>query len=134
MKGKSMDTYMPSNLSRIKNMPNRWIRRRIDQEAQGQGKICTVRDTGPAIKAVELLSNLPEKQVMPDSLLKVLREWGCTWMCESLRLYGNEDWIKGAIENGSLICVTDGSYIKEMVQELCSVALFLECEEGTGGL
>ena len=53
-------------------------------------------------------------------------------MWESLRLFGNEDWIKRAIENGSLICVTDGSYMKEMVPELCSAAFILECKEGTG--
>ena len=46
-------------------------------------------------------------------------------MWESLRLFGNEDWIKGATENGSLICVTGGSYIKEMVPELCSAAFIL---------
>ena len=127
-----MDTFVPSNLSGTRNIPNRWIRRRIDLEAQDQGKICTVRDAGLVIKAVESMSNPPEKQVMPDSLLEVLREWGCTWMWESLRLFGNEDWIKRAIKNGSLICVTDGSYIKEMVPELCSAAFILECEEGTG--
>ena len=49
-----------------------------------------------------------------------------------MRLFGNEDWIKGAIENSSLICVTDGSYIKETVSELCSAAFILECAEGPG--
>ena len=127
-----MDTYVPSNLSGTRSTPKRWIRRIIDQEAQDQGKICTVRDTGLAIKAVESMSNPPEKQVMPDSLLEVLIEWGCTWMWESFRLFGNEDWTKGAIENGSLICVTDGLYTKYMVPELCSAAFILECEEGTG--
>ena len=29
------------------------------------------------------------------------------------------------------MCVTDGSYIKEMVPELCSAAFILECGEGT---
>ena len=91
-----------------------------------------MRDAGLAIKAVESMSDPPEKQVMPGSLLEVLREWGCAWMWESLRLFGNEDWIKGAIDNVSLICVTDGSCIKDIVHELCSAAFILECEEGTG--
>ena len=46
--------------------------------------------------------------------------------------FGNEDWIKGAIEKSSLICATDGSYIKEMVPDLCLTAFILECNEGTG--
>ena len=126
-----MDIYVPSNLPGTRNTPNRWIRRRIDKEDQDQGKLCTVRDAGLTIKAVEPMSNPPEKQIMPVSFLEVLREWGCRWMWESLRLYGNEDWIREATENGSLICVADGSYIKEMVPELCSAALILECKEGT---
>ena len=81
-----------------------------------------MRGAALVIKAVELMRNPQEKHIMPDSLLEVSREWGCTWMRESLRLYDNEDWTKGAIENGSLICVTDGSYIKEMVPDLCSDA------------
>ena len=85
-----------------------------------------------AIKAVESMSQLPEDQPMPDSLLEVLKDWGCTWMWESLRLFGNADWIKGAIKRSSLVCVTDGSYIREMLPELCSAAFILECGEGTG--
>ena len=73
-----MDIYVPSNLPGTRNTPNRWIRRRIDKEDQDQGKICTVRDAGMTIKAVEPMSNPPEKQIMPVSFLEVLREWGCT--------------------------------------------------------
>ena len=39
MKGKSMDVYVPSNLPGTRDTPNRWIRRRIDQEVEGQGRI-----------------------------------------------------------------------------------------------
>ena len=80
MKGKFMDVYVPSNLPGTRDTPNRWIRRRIDQEAEDQGRICTVRDAGLAIKAVESMSHLPEEQLLPDSLLGILREWDCTWM------------------------------------------------------
>ena len=123
---------MPSNLPGTRETPNRWIRRRINQHLEDQGRICTVRDAGLAIKAVESMSQLPEDQPMPDGLLEVLKDWGCTWMWESLRLFGNEDWIKGAIERSSLVCVTDGSYIREMLPELCSAAFILECSEGKG--
>ena len=127
-----MDVYVPSNLPGTRDAPNRWIRHRIEQDAGDQGRICRVRDAGLAIKAVESMSHLPEEQLLPDILLEVLREWGCTWMWESLRLFGNKDWIKGAIESCSLICVADGSYIKETMLELCSAAFILECTEGPG--
>ena len=132
MKGNVMDVYVPSNLPGTRDTPNRWIRRRIDQDIEVRGSICTVRDAGLAIKAVESTSQLPEDQPMPDSLLEVLKDWGCTWMWESLRLFGNEDWIKGAIERSTLVCVTDGSYIREMLPELCSAAFVLECTSTTG--
>ena len=74
IKGKSMDTYVSSNLPGTRNTPNRWIRQRIDQETRDQGKLCTSRDAELEIKAVESMSNPPERQVMSDSLLEVLRE------------------------------------------------------------
>ena len=91
IKGKSMDVYVPSNLPGTRDTPNRWVRRRIDQEAKDQGRICTVRDSGLSIKAVESMSYLSEEQALPDTLLEVLTEWDCTWMWESLHLFGDED-------------------------------------------
>ena len=73
MKRKSMDVYVPSKLPGTRDTPNRWIRRRIDQEAEDQGRICTVRDAGLAIKAVESMSHFPEEQALPDSLLEVFK-------------------------------------------------------------
>ena len=71
-----MDTYIyvPLNLSGTRHTPNRWIRRIIDQEVQDQGKLCTVRDTGLSVKAVESVANPPEKETIPYSLLGVMRE------------------------------------------------------------
>ena len=50
MKEDSMDVYVPSNLSGTRETPNRWIRRPIGQEIEVQGRICSVRDAGLAIK------------------------------------------------------------------------------------
>ena len=84
-----MDIYAPSNLSGSINTPNRWIRHRVDQKAQNQGNICTLREAGIAIKAVEPVAEPPEEEVMPASQLEVLKAWGCTWMWDSLRLVGD---------------------------------------------
>ena len=53
-------------------------------------------------------------------------------MWKSLRLVGSDEWIKEAIEGGTLVSVTDGSYIKERYPHLCSAALILECSKGSG--
>ena len=53
-------------------------------------------------------------------------------MWKTLRLIGDEDWIKGAIARGTLTAVTDGSYIKEVCPGLCSAACILECSEKSG--
>ena len=54
----------------------------------------------------------PREEIMPTKIKEVLKEWGCTWMCKSLRLVGSDEWIKDAIGGWNLVDVTDGSYIK----------------------
>ena len=69
---------------------------------------------------------------MPETILEVLEEWGCTWMWRSLRLIGDDHWLEDAIEAGTCRAVTDGSYIKELYPNICSAAFILECKEGRG--
>ena len=69
---------------------------------------------------------------MPTKINEVLEEWGCTWMWNSLRLVGSDEWIKDEIEGWTLVAVTDGSYIKERYPHLCSAAFILECSTGSG--
>ena len=53
-------------------------------------------------------------------------------MWVSLRLVGDEDWIKCAIERRTLICVVGWSYIKEIDPNLCYAVFMLECKERKG--
>ena len=53
-------------------------------------------------------------------------------MWRPLRMQGNEDWLKEAICDGTLVAVTDGSYILEIFPELCSAAFILKCSSGQG--
>jgi hypothetical protein len=69
---------------------------------------------------------------------QILSEWGHTWMWESLNLAGDgEDevgaWLREAIEENTLVAVTDGSYIKELYPDMNSCAFILECSRGRGG-
>ena len=47
---------------------------------------------------------------------------------------GEDDWLERAIEDSSLLAVTDGSYIKELYPDLCSAAFIMECTKGRGRL
>ena len=53
-------------------------------------------------------------------------------MWKPLRILGNDGWIKEAIEGGTLVAVTDGSYMREMYPDICSAAFILECSKGSG--
>ena len=41
-------------------------------------------------------------------------------------------WIRIATERGTLIAVTDGSYMQELIPNLCSIDFILECSKGSG--
>jgi hypothetical protein len=43
---------------------------------------------------------------------------------------GGVTWISKSITQGSLVAVTDGSYIPELFPYLCSAAFVLECSTG----
>ncbi len=49
-----------------------------------------------------------------------------------MKVLGGTDWLLQAIAGGTLIPVTDGSYIREHYPELCSAAFILECTQGGG--
>jgi hypothetical protein len=64
--------------------------------------------------------------------LDVLRGWGHTWLWNNMKVVGGTDWLTQAIAGGTLIAVTDGSYIQEHYPEICSAALILECKHSGG--
>ncbi len=47
-------------------------------------------------------------------------------------MVSNNDWIKEAIEDGSCIAVTDGSYIKQVYPKLCANVFIMEGLKGSG--
>ena len=55
-------------------------------------------------------------------------------MWEKLQWVGDDDWIAEAIDDGSLIVVMDGSYMKDIYPNIHSAALVLECSKGRGRL
>jgi hypothetical protein len=45
---------------------------------------------------------------------------------------GGMEWVSEAIQNRSLVAVTDGLYIRQLYPNLCSAAFILECAKGHG--
>jgi hypothetical protein len=68
----------------------------------------------------------------PTTFLGVLKSWGNTWLWENMTVSGGTERIQHSINDGSLVAVTDGSYIRELYPNLCSAAFVLECAKGRG--
>ena len=68
----------------------------------------------------------------PHTFMDVLLSWGNTWLWDNISIVGVHGWINDAISDGSLLAVTDGSFIREQYPTLCSAAFVLECTKGRG--
>ena len=82
----------------------------------------------------QLLSTMPtaEPDTTPTTFLGVLEPWGNTWLWEKMTVSGGTEWIQHSIIDGSLVVVTDGSYIRQLYPNLCSAAFVIECAKGRG--
>ena len=109
-----MDVYRPLSLPRMVNVANRWTRKRIEQDPEQGSQVCTIREVDLVV--VDVVSNVdpPREEIMPNKIKEVLKDWGCTWMWKSLRIVRSDEWIKDAIEDCTLVAVTNGSYISSV--------------------
>ena len=98
-----------------------------------RGGPCTIgQAAGEGILKITSFTGNPPPTELPLTFRQVLIEWGHTWMWEGLKLSGDgEDndyaWLREAIEEGTLVAVTDGSYMKELYRDMNSCAFILEC-------
>ena len=83
------------------------------------GEIATTRERAPGVWSVQSTCSPAQEPEPAESFLDVLREWGHTWLWDDLRLVGDTGWLADAIGDGTLVAVTDSSYIKEMYPNLC---------------
>jgi hypothetical protein len=68
----------------------------------------------------------------PSSFLEVLQSWGNIWLWEHMSVFGGVAWLNKSISKGTLVAVTDGSYMRELFPNLCSAVFVLECSKGCG--
>ena len=104
--------------------------------SQQQGQLNIVCKVQPTMDGEHwrLLSTMPtaEPDTTPTTFLWVLKSWGNTWLWENMTVSGGTEWIQHSIINGSLVAVTDGSYIRELCPNLCFAAFVIECAKGRG--
>lgn len=96
------------------------------------GVPCSVQKWQHNTLAIILVVSPPDPEMMPESFLDVLREWGNMWMWDSLKLIDEDDWLLDVIRDGTCTAVTNDSYIRELYPEVCSCAFVLECSSGRG--
>jgi hypothetical protein len=127
-----VDTYTPSQQARYANRTNRWEKTASQQQIATAGVACSVKTHSASIVSVASTVQSTNPTNHHSSFLDVLVEWGYTWLWDSLKLEGDENWILQSIQAGSIYAVTDGSYLKELYPDICSAAFVLECQQGRG--
>jgi hypothetical protein len=114
LKGSVMDVYSPSLVPGHTRCANRWTRARLDQPRIDIGAICTTWEVALGVTTIISSAEGPPIHKKPTNFWEVLKQWQRTWMWENLRWVGDDHWIAEAIEDGTLIAVTDGSYMKDL--------------------
>jgi hypothetical protein len=87
---------------------------------------CTVEEVVPAIYRIVNFTSISGPSLPPSTLWEVLEQWVSMWMWEDLEMTRSFEFLVAAIIDGSLACVPDGSYIKELYPDICSAAFILE--------
>jgi hypothetical protein len=126
LNGKTEDVFV------LGRKPNRFLYSH-SQQLQEHNAICSIQPTLEG-EHWHLLSTATHamQSAAPSSFLEVLQSWGNTWLWEHMAVYGGVEWLEHAISVGTLVAVTDGSYIREIYPYLCSTAFMLKCSKGRG--
>lgn len=76
----------------------------------------------------------PPLKSNPTHFHQALISWGHLGIWDDLKFTGDGTWVYSAIQQNSLICVSDGSYISQLHPDVCSTAVMIECTLGGGSL
>jgi hypothetical protein len=122
--GENMDNFVSGR------KPN-WCHLTCRQPCSHTDTLCSVEPTyaGGGWRLTSLVC-APAPPPIPRTFLDVLPSWGNIWLWNNLSILGGVDWLQDAIKEGTLVAVTDGSYIGKTYPNLCSATFVLECAKG----
>ena len=138
--GPHVEVYQISNPSGRRSRNEKYEYVETVEHSKAEGKICTVAIDESEQVAIQSITSPAQPTDLPETFLEVLKEWGHTWMWENLQITGGLgkgvnmrtsteiDWVFAAIERGSMMAVSDGSYIRQLHPDLCSTAMIMECQ------
>jgi hypothetical protein len=89
---------------------------------------------GLGIYKIILFTNIPPQIVHPETFLDILSKWGCTWMWKDMHLTRDNGCLEEAVQEKTLVAVTDGSYMQALYPNMNSSMFILECSQGRGRL
>lgn len=107
---------------------------------------CAVKTSADGSVSIASTIKPPSPTPAPENFVEVLQDRGCTWLWDNMKMTNSTGqgmnlsptdggaWLYEAIEENTLVGVTDGSYIRELCPHLCSAALIIECTKGRGRL
>ena len=125
-----IDIYTPLLVPWYSRTPNQYTCSRIYQPSEPMISYCTIREVVLTVIMVSSYTPTMPLARPPECFSGVLRDWGCTWMWDSMKLVGDEQLLDEAVEDNSVVAVTDGSFIWEMYLNLYSAAFIFECSNG----
>jgi hypothetical protein len=105
--------------------------------SQQQGRLLIVCSVQPTMDKHhwQLLSTTPmaKSAEPPTTFLGVLESWGNTWLWENMTVSGGTELIQHSINDGSLVAVTDGSYICKLSPLCALLPLSSSVQKGVDG-
>ena len=103
------------------------------QHCEEHSQVCSVEQTldGKHFRLTSV-ATIATRARTPSTFKEVLMLWGNTWLWEHLTITGGELWIHRSIAEGTLVAITDRSYMRELYPNICSAAFVLECSKGQG--
>ena len=61
--------------------------------------------------------------------MEFLKSWGGEWVWNSLDLTEDPLWVAECLKNKTLVCVTNGSYNKQVAPDVCSAGWVIACTQ-----
>ena len=72
---------------------------------------------------------LDEQDDNKQTFVEFLKSWGGEWMWDGLKLSEDPLWVAECLKNKTLVCITDGSYNKQVTPDVCSAGWVMACTQ-----